>query len=211
MAAVALWADQTIPADARVALHYGLDGQPDRFGPKGEAVLALWIMTGLGVFLTGLFAAMRHLDPRRENLARSAGTYLFVWIGSLVLLLGICVMMAVDFTGAAADSSTAARAALGGTGVMMVILGNALGKVRPNFTLGVRTPWTLTSDIAWDKTHRLAGWLIVIWGLAQIVSAAIAPIWVAIGVAAIGGLAMAAISIGASYVYWRAAPDKRTA
>jgi uncharacterized membrane protein len=86
-----------------------------------------------------------------------------------------------------------------------------MGKVRPNFTLGVRTPWTLSSDIAWDKTHRLSGLLMVVWGGALLASAGLAPAAYGLAIAAGGGLALAVVSIVASYLYWREAPDKRTA
>lgn len=211
MAAVALWAEATIPADAHVALHYGLDGQPSRFGDKSEAVFALWFMVGVGVFTAGVCAGLRQLEPRRANLDRSARTFEFVWIGALVLLLGVSVMMAASFTGAMKDTTSAARAVMGAVGVIVMVLGNAMGKVRPNFTLGVRTPWTLSSDIAWDKTHRLAGWLMVIWGLGLVLCAALAPLTVALAVASVGGLVLAGVSVAASYLFWRAAPDKRTA
>jgi len=44
-----------------------------------------------------------------------------------------------------------------------------MGKFRKNFFVGIRTPWTLTSDVVWERTHRLAGWLFVLAGLVWIV------------------------------------------
>lgn len=45
-------------------------------------------------------------------------------------------------------------------------LGNLMGKVRPNFFVGIRTPWTLTSKRAWLKTHRVGGWVMTGFGIA---------------------------------------------
>jgi uncharacterized membrane protein len=50
---------------------------------------------------------------------------------------------------------------VGGILMGMALLGNVLGKVRRNFWMGVRTPWTLANDQVWTKTHRLAAWLFV--------------------------------------------------
>ena len=50
-------------------------------------------------------------------------------------------------------------------GLLFVVLGNVMGKIRPNWFVGVRTPWTLSSKKSWTKTHRLAGWLFIAMGL----------------------------------------------
>ena len=49
--------------------------------------------------------------------------------------------------------------------MLFIVLGNFLGKIRPNWFVGVRTPWTLSSKLSWDKTHRLAGWLFMLMGV----------------------------------------------
>jgi uncharacterized membrane protein len=43
----------------------------------------------------------------------------------------------------------------------MAGIGNVLGKLRSNFFVGIRTPWTLSSEHVWDQTHRWAGRLFV--------------------------------------------------
>jgi hypothetical protein len=211
MAGVALWAERTIPADARVALQYGLDGEPTRFGDKSEAVFGLWLLIGVGALMTALFVALSQTDPRKKALARSRKTFLFAWCSSLLMLLVVNIAMALSLTGVEQDPELSMRAIFGALGMLIMVLGNAMGKVRPNFTLGVRTPWTLSSDIAWDKTHRLSGLLMVVWGGALLASAGLAPAAYGVAIAAGGGLALAVVSIVASYLYWREAPDKRTA
>jgi uncharacterized membrane protein len=51
-------------------------------------------------------------------------------------------------------------------GALLMVTGNLMGKIRPNWFIGVRTPWTLSSRMSWNKTHRLAGWLFMAMGLA---------------------------------------------
>jgi len=210
MAGLAIWAERAIPDDARVALHYGLDGTVDRFGDKREAISVLWLMVGLGVFISVLMAAMTRLEPRRDNLSRSPRTYLLAWIGGLLTMLLVSALMATSFVGGVPqDPDFVVRVIFGATGFFILVLGNAMGKVRPNFTMGVRTPWTLSSDIAWDKTHRLAGWVMVVWGLAQIAAAALAPASWSIVVTTLGGVLGMGFVVVASYFYWRDAPDKK--
>jgi len=59
----------------------------------------------------------------------------------------------------------------GGAGLLLAILGNILGKTRRNSLIGVRTPWTLTSDEVWSRTNRLVGRLLVVGGVATIIGA----------------------------------------
>ena len=49
--------------------------------------------------------------------------------------------------------------------LLLALLGNVLGKVRRNFWVGVRTPWTLADVRVWERTHRLAAWLFTVAGL----------------------------------------------
>jgi uncharacterized membrane protein len=63
------------------------------------------------------------------------------------------------------------RPMLGGLAVFVTLLGNVIGKVRRNFWLGVRTPWTLASERVWYSTHRLAAKSLVVAGLSALLTA----------------------------------------
>jgi uncharacterized membrane protein len=58
------------------------------------------------------------------------------------------------------------RAMMGGLFLFFALLGNVMGRVRRNFYIGVRVPWTLASERVWNDTHRVAAWLFVACGLA---------------------------------------------
>jgi len=57
------------------------------------------------------------------------------------------------------------KAVVGCVGVLLILIGNYMGKMRKNFFIGIRTPWTLASDEVWAKTHRLGGWCFVVAGI----------------------------------------------
>jgi uncharacterized membrane protein len=61
-------------------------------------------------------------------------------------------------------------------GALLILIGNYLGKLRRNFWAGIRTPWTLTNSIVWERTHRLGGWLFVAAGVLDIIMAFVAPL-----------------------------------
>ena len=72
--------------------------------------------------------------------------------------------------GARVDVATVVCLSVAG---LFCVIGNFMGKIRPNWFIGVRTPWTLSSKMSWNKTHRLAGWLFLVMGI----SIAISGIW----------------------------------
>ena len=98
-----------------------------------------------------------------------------------------------------------------GIGLAFVVMGNYLGKTRSNWFFGIRTPWTLSSDRSWTRTHRLGGVAFVVIGLLVIVTALVAGPSVAIWVL-LGGMAASVIGLLAySYLVWRDDPDRQPA
>jgi uncharacterized membrane protein len=206
MLATSAWGWGQIPDDAQVPIHWGLDGRPDGFAPKAVGLLALPIV-GLGVGL--LLAIVPAIEPRRENLIRSAPAYRAVWLGVLGLLV---LLHGASVVAAAGGSVDMAGLVATGVGAIFVIIGNVLGKVRSTYLFGIRTPWTLTSDRAWDRTHRLGGRLMVGLGLAIVTAALLglrgAGLFVLIG----GGAgALIVVLFAYSFVVWRSDPERRPA
>jgi uncharacterized membrane protein len=92
-------------------------------------------------------------------------------------------------------------------GVLFSVLGSVLGKVRPNWFVGIRTPWTLSSTRSWDKTHRLGGRLFLACGIATLVCGLVRP---ASGVSVMLGtiLPSTLVLVAYSYLVWRDDPDR---
>jgi uncharacterized membrane protein len=95
-------------------------------------------------------------------------------------------------------------------GMSMAVVGNVLGKVRPNHLMGIRTPWTRADEWVWDKTHRFGGWLSVIGGLVLMALAVFLPPGILRGPSLTFGVVMtvAAIAWVRSYLYWRVRPSR---
>jgi uncharacterized membrane protein len=83
-----------------------------------------------------------------------------------------------------------------------VVLGNVMPRARPNWWFGIRTPWTLTNDRVWEKTHRLGGMTFVLAGLLLIVSAFLAPTAM-VGVLIAASLGASLIPVIYSYFAWK--------
>lgn len=89
------------------------------------------------------------------------------------------------------------------------MIGRALRNVRSNFMFGVRTRWTLTSELSWRKTHRLASGLFAAFGVALIVASIVAMellVWVVVG----GVVVVLVVTFAYSYLVWRDEPNRQT-
>ena len=197
IAAAAAWPS----APERMPIHWGLDGRPDGWGGRFVALLFLPILaTGSYVLLL----VLPRLDPGRANYGRFAGAYQTIRLCAVGVVAALYALMHLSFRGVPVDMS---RAVFVVVGAMLIALGNVLGKVRPNWFVGVRTPWTLSSKTSWVKSHRLAGWVMVLGG-AVFVPAGLSGsmrLQLVAAAALLGGMIAVIIY---SYVIWKRDPDK---
>lgn len=208
-----LWLNAVLPQDVQVPVHWGFDGVADRFAPRDEALTLFVLIPGAALLLTLLFYLLPRIEPLRENLMRGQRAYLTAWIGVQAMLALIAVGLAlvtVRSTGAASpDVDLLVRVIIAGAGVLIMFLGDAMPKTRPNFFLGVRTPWTLSSDLAWERTNRLGGRLMVLVGLWGVVAAFLLNgLALAFAISA-PLIAAALIACVYSYFVWRSDPERR--
>lgn len=203
------WASGAMP-DGQIPVHWGPSGEADAFATKDKALLNLMMLPASALFTTILLAIAPSIDPFRENLRRSHKAYVAIWASVMVLLAalngGIAWMM-VNSAGAN-ESNEFVRFVMAGCGLLFIIIGNYLPKTRKTFFLGIRTPWTLTSDYTWEKTHRLVGPLYILAGLAGIVIAFTMrglPMVIAF-VACV--MAVSLFGVAYSWWVWRRASDR---
>lgn len=182
--------------------HWNMSGEVNGWSSR------FWGAFGLPLAMVGTYAVMRFLpliDPRRENYSKFEGAYQGIVLTVLIFLLGVHIIVL--------------RAALGypvsmqkvmplGMGLLFVAIGNLLPRARSNFFVGIRTPWTLSSEKSWERTHRAGGYAFVLVGMLM-VALSFAPVGNAmplvIGLAACASLGLVVYS----YLVWRDDPDKR--
>ena len=122
----------------------------------------------LTVLLSGLPAIM----PSNARLERSWGPYVVAWLATLTLLLAVHLAMLTYALGLHVDMT---RGVVVCVGVLIAVIGNLLGKVRYNYVFGIRTPWTLSDERVWDRTHRFAGRAMVLGGLFMLIAGLVTP------------------------------------
>jgi len=188
-------------APDRIPVHWNINGEVDRYGGRFEGLL-LMPLVALGIYV--LMLVLPRIDPGRANYARFRGAYNAIRITLLVLFAVFDVGIQVWVWTGHADIALIAPLAMG---IVSIVLGAVLGKIRPNWFVGIRTPWTLSSKVSWVRTHRAGGWLFIVVGLATIATTFISPrlaFWVLIGGLLGGTVALFVYS----YVLWRQDPDK---
>ena len=198
MSAAAFAVGSSIPADAMLPSHWGIDGRPDEFSDKWSALLMpVALVAGVSLLLYFIPA----MEPRKGGLERSKGLYLAGWAG--LLLIGCAIELAV-VAAALRWNVEAATFILAGVGALFVLIGNQLGKSRSMYMIGIRTPWTLASEEVWIKTHRLAGKLMVAGGVLLVV-AAFLPLEPGTIAVVTGGVLAVAVGVPLvySFVLWR--------
>ena len=192
--AISIWAYPRLPPT--VATHWNLRGTPDGFSSRG---LAVAIMPLLIVGMTGLFNVLPKIDPRRENYARFLTSY---WLIANAVIVFMLVAHAMIIASGLGFSVRVDRLMPVGIGLLFVFLGNYLTRVEPNWFVGIRTPWTLSSDTVWRKTHRTGGWLMVIGGVVLAIGAFL-PHGAFLPLLVVTILLVALIPIVQSYVLWK--------
>jgi uncharacterized membrane protein len=204
MLVVGLWGILQVGIDAQVPMHWNAAGEVDGYGP---AWLAFLLVPAITALLILLLLAIPRFEPRRRNLQRSASAYRTVAVALIVLMTLVQVAVVLAGTGAV-EFQMSALVALG-VGGLFIVMGNVLGTVRSNFFFGIRTPWTLSSDLAWTRTHRLVGRLFVLLGLVIVVLGILGAMAAFAAVLIVGIIAILTISLVYSYRVWKADPNKR--
>ena len=201
---VSLWGFAQVGLTATVPIHWNAAGEPNGYAPSWLGFLVTPVITAA---MVALFAIIPRIEPRRENLLKSGSAYVTVALATLVLML--LVHVAAVAAGAGYDVPIAPIVG-GGVGLLFVALGNVMTTVRSNFMFGVRTPWTLTSDLAWDKTHRLIGRLWVVGGVAMFLTSLLGRTDVLVAVILVFVIGSMVLAFGYSYSVWRGDPSRRS-
>ena len=125
-----------------------------------------------------------------------------------VVLLMAAIQVLVVFAGVGLAVPVSLVVGLG-VGLLFAVMGNVLTTVRSNFMFGVRTPWTLSSERSWDRTHRIVGRLFVVTGLAMIVLSLTGRMEIVMGAMLVMLLGTVGFGYWYSYREWKADPDRR--
>lgn len=150
-----------------VATHWNIHNRPDGWSSRAMAVFGIpCIMAALNLVCGGATDRLQSEGVPKRVLA------LCRWIIPVLSLILVPVML-YSALGVSFDMGRIVCSVLG---AMFIIIGNYLPKCRRNGVVGIKIPWTLSSDENWDKTHRFAGFVWIVCGAAAIVGGWTKPV-----------------------------------
>ena len=147
----------------QVPSHWNISGQIDGWMNKSFAV---WFFPSLTLFLYVLLSVFPLMDPRKKNI--ELFSHLYFWF-KVAFVLFMSALYLVTLYAALGYDVNVGRLVSWGIAVLFLMLGLMIPKLKQNYTIGIRLPWTLHSEKVWDKTHKLGGWLFIILAVLMLV------------------------------------------
>lgn len=165
--------------------HWNAAGEIDGYISKFWGVFLVPIIS---IALTGLFLIIPRIDPLKANIAQFRAAFNWFIVVFMAYMLYVYALTLVAALGTPFNMTLMLLPAVG---LLFIGVGYLMSGAKRNFFIGIRTPWTLSSDTVWDKTHKLGSKLFMLGGVVTILCAFLGEsgIWI-----------MLAAMLGASFV-----------
>ncbi|MCI8517426.1 MAG: DUF1648 domain-containing protein [Hungatella sp.] len=155
-----IWILSLLPLVLAAAVYSRLPAQiPTNWGVNGEVSYGsknnIWIIAGMSPLMAGLFQVLPAIDPKKKNYQKFPEVYQsFQLFMQVFLLVTTAIIITESFRPGTIHVSAVITAMCG---ILFMTFGNMLPKFRQNFFCGFKTPWALSDETVWNKTHRLGG------------------------------------------------------
>ena len=143
----------------QIPTHWNLDGEVDDYTAKPWGVAILPLAAILVFVIMRLIPVISPKGFRTDKFMDVINVFTVAMVG---FMCGVAVLVLLEANG---QDVRINEMIFAGVGLLFIVLGNYMGKVRKNFFIGIRTPWTLASDEVWSRTHRLGGKVLILIGL----------------------------------------------
>jgi uncharacterized membrane protein len=139
----------------QIPTHWNIRGEVDGYGSRTFGALGIPLIT-LGIFF--LFRFLPSIDPRKRNYVQFAKSYRAIKLVFIIFMFTLYSATILFSLGYPVNITFVVNLLIG---ILFIVIGNYLGKVKHNYFVGIKTPWTLADEEVWKKTHRLAAPLMV--------------------------------------------------
>lgn len=181
---------------AEIPTQWGYDGHVS-YGPKST----VWAISGMLLLFAFLFDHLPKIDPRRRNYQKFGVIYDYFCVGMQFFLMAtVGIIISESFFPGRINTTKIIFLMLS---VLFITIGNFLPKIQSNFFMGIKTPWALSNEDIWRKTHRLGGKLYVSSGVITLLSTLFLPPQITAFILLVLILGSTAIVYLASYLWWR--------
>ena len=148
----------------QIPTHWNLEGEVDDYTAKPWGVAMLPLAAILVFVIMRLIPVISPKGFRTDKFMDVIDVFTVTLVG---FMCGVAVLVLLEANG---QDVRINEMIFTGVGLLFIVLGNYMGKVRKNFFIGIRTPWTLASDEVWSRTHRLGGKVLILIGLFMILN-----------------------------------------
>lgn len=148
---------------SEIPSHWNIKGEIDAYSSKLFSLLTAFLPLGILLLMTYLPL----VDPKRAHYLQHHRAYAMIrmaLVAFFLLLHWIIIFSALGY------ALSMARLMPLGIGILFFIIGRFMGQIQPNYTLGIRTPWTMADEEIWRKTHRVGGYAFMLSGLVFILA-----------------------------------------
>lgn len=143
----------------QIAIHWNMAGEPDNWALKNTAI---FLFPGIIIGMYILFLVLPMLDPKKERYNQFSKVYNIFKSLFIFFMAGIYFISNLNNIGYNISLEIWIPFLVG---ILFIVIGNYMGKIKSNWFVGIKTPWTLSSEEAWNKTHRFGGKIFIFSGL----------------------------------------------
>ncbi|WP_247672608.1 SdpI family protein [Aquimarina sp. MMG016] len=137
----------------RIPMHYNIYGEPDRWGGKND-LMSIMIIIPILTYL--MFLAAIYIDPKKR-ISEMGNKYHHLRFIMTVIIAMIFILIVYINVHSISNFKNYISIILG---LLFILLGNYFRSLKPNYFIGIRTPWTLESETVWRRTHHIGS---IIW------------------------------------------------
>lgn len=148
--------------------HWNFSGEVDDYMSKQAFIAFMFMPIGLYIMME----LLPKIDPKKKAYDQHYKAYGYF---ELFMVLFVTGMQWLSIGAALGMNISVSKVVLYGLGLMLLLLGNFMPQIRPNYFFGIKTPWTLADEQVWKKTHRLGGYVYSFAGLTIILANLVLP------------------------------------
>ena len=146
----------------KVAMHFDLKGNVDRFGSKNELIIMSSVMILMNAVVYLILTNIYRIDPKRYAAEHKSRLYRIAFAVCVFISAVLCLII---YSSTQGNIKFSTRLILSGVGLLFAFIGNYMHNLKPNYFAGFRLPWTLENEDNWRKTHLLGGKVWFVGGL----------------------------------------------
>lgn len=161
---LAIYIGSFIEEDAKIPSHWNIQGEVDGYVSK---TMGIYLFVGINIILLIIMIGLPYFSVRYKNAPQRFSKMVPI-VTNIIIFFLAAIHVYILLIGAEKLEITG-NFIFYALGLMFILLGNVIPKMPSSFFIGIRTPWTLSSELVWRKTHKLGGITFILSGLLMLI------------------------------------------